>query len=94
MGKKGKLKAYCCYDFNLDILSTLKIKNNIDTSFCQKPCSGLMVTSFLKSSSVTDLETIFPVLETYNNYKGKTLHPSGYNGKHIRYLSAKQTCRS
>ena len=53
---------------------------NVDTSSCLKPCSGLIVTSFVKSKLEKDLETLFPIFGEYNQYKKVTAHPRVSNG--------------
>ena len=50
--------------------------NNVDTSSCLKPCSGLIVTSFSKTDKNNDLENLFPVFTDYNNFKRITPIPT------------------
>ena len=45
--------------------------NNIkvDTSGCLKPCSGLIVTSVIKSDKNRNLEELLPYVDDYVNYE-------------------------
>ena len=52
----------------------------VDTSSCLKPCSGLIVTSFVKSELKKNLETLFPIFGQYKLYKKVTTYPSLANG--------------
>ena len=59
--------------------------NNIkvDTSGCLKPCSGLIVTSVIKSDKNRNLEELLPYVDDYVNYKKITKYPVGFDGKMI-----------
>ena len=69
-------ETLCTSPQELDCVNNVKV----DTSSCLKPCSGLIVTSFAKSKLENDLETLFPILGHYNDYKKVTTYPSGANG--------------
>ena len=56
-------------------------KMKVDTSSCLKPCSGLIVTSLIKSDSEKKLENLLPNYAAYNKYKKITQYPSGSDGK-------------
>ena len=58
------------------------VKNvNVDISSCQKPCSGLIVTSFAQSKLENDLETLFPISKEYAHFKKITPYPSAVKGR-------------
>ena len=62
-------------------------KITVETSRCLKPCSGLLVSSFLKADvSEGDMDNLLPILDHYDNYKKITDYPSGESGKY--YSSA------
>ena len=63
----------------------MKCVNNIevDTSSCLKPCSGLIVTSVIKSDKNRNLEKLLPYVDEYINYKKITKYPVGFDGKMI-----------
>ena len=46
-----------------------------DISACQKPCSGLLVTSYFKSEQFIDVDKLFPLTGAYNRYKKITPNP-------------------
>ena len=60
-------------------------KIKVDTSSCLKPCSGLIVTSLIKSDSDKKLENLLPDYVAYNKYKKITQYPSGSDGKIMQY---------
>jgi len=53
-------------------------KVNIETSSCRKPCSGLIVTSYSKTTRDNHFENL-PYLKDYENFKIITLNPSTGN---------------
>ena len=63
----------------------LKCINNMQVtpSNCVKPCSGLTVTSFIKSELKKKMEDVLPIYEAYNNYKKATLYPLFSSGKYL-----------
>ena len=63
--------------------------NNIevDTSSCLKPCSGLIVTSVIKSDKNRNLEKLLPYVDEYINYKKITKYPVGFDGKILFFNS-------
>ena len=58
-------------------LNTLQV----DTSDCLEPCSGLIVTSFSKSRSLSEsIEDLTSIKEDYEKYKYVTQFPTGKPG--------------
>jgi len=53
---------------------------NVNSSHCQKPCSGLIVTSFSFEKN-NEIDDLLSFLKPYNHYKKITQQPTGYKGK-------------
>ena len=58
-------------------------KTNVHSSTCLKPCSGLIITSFMKSEQTKNFQDHLPFIGSYNKYKKITEYPSGFISKQI-----------
>ena len=56
------------------------VEVDTDTEDCAKPCTGLIVTSFLKTNQNKNLENHLSVFQAYNDYKKASQYPLGYTG--------------
>ena len=56
----------------MDCVNRIKV----DSTSCQKSCSGLVITTLLESDKKKSLAD-FPIFEDYDNYKKITTFPSG-----------------
>ena len=61
---------------------------SVDTSECIKPCSGLIVTSFIKTQEDRKIDNWLTVLEDYKAYKKITPFPIDEQGKTSLRLAA------
>ena len=66
-----------CNDSGIKCASEIKVT----TSSCLKPCSGFIINGFSKSDMTKSLENVFPVFESYDNYKKITPFPPSDKGK-------------
>ena len=62
--------------------------SSVDTSGCIKPCSGLIVTSFIKTQEDRKIDNWLTVLEDYKAYKKITPFPIDEQGKTSLRLAA------
>ena len=62
--------------------------SSVDTSGCMKPCSGLIVTSFIKTQKDRKIDNWMNVLEDYKAYKKITPFPIDEQGKTSLRLAA------
>ena len=62
--------------------------SNVNTSECIKPCSGLIVTSFIKTQEDRKIDNWLTVLEDYKAYKKITPFPIDEQGKTSLRLAA------
>ena len=58
-----------------------------DDSFCLKPCSGLIVTSFTRLDANNAVQDVAAIYKTYNKYKKVTQYPSRYKGRKTGHLN-------
>ena len=72
-----KFKAPLCSPEGIECANKEKIETS---SKCMKPCSGLIITSFIKSEKVRSLENLFSIFGPYNEYKTVTNSPVGFQG--------------
>ena len=59
------IKEPLCSTEQMECVNNIKV----DTSGCLKPCSGLIVTSVIKSDKNRNLEELLPYVNDYVNYK-------------------------
>ena len=59
---------------------------------CVKPCSGLIVTNFVKNEETKNLEDLLPIYKAYSEYKTLTQVPNGYNGKYQLFILKHNVC--
>ena len=62
--------------------------SSVDTSECIKPCTGLIVTSFIKTQEDRKIDNWLTVLEDYKAYKKITPFPIDEQGKTSLRLAA------
>ena len=71
-----------CNDSGIKCASETKVT----TSSCLKPCSGFIINGFSKSDMTKSLENVFPVFESYDDYKKITPFPSSDKGKKLAHM--------
>ena len=102
MKTENKVKYFLVFMYYQDYLTIQKIQLpvctsakqldcvdniSVDTSTCNRPCSGLVITSFNKFLDKNEkLKKLLPMIGDYDNYKKVTPYPSGLYGKGCRYL--------